>query len=150
MINHTIKNKPSCRQHQLGLSKGLTIFAVISIAAIATMWFIVSQSFTSDPKRIGQGKPVAALIYNGGDSVSVNLKYGYKKLRDKYEDRVELMIVNIQSANGIRFKQHMDAKAGTILLYNGDGDEIALIQGPKSVEDLAKSIDDVFFPKALP
>ncbi len=122
------------------LKIGLFIFAGVFI----TIWAIISSSFSSDTKRIGQGKPVIAMIYEGGDSASVNLRYGYKKLRAEYEDSIEFLLINIHSPNGLHFLQDTDAKAGTALYYDAKGKQLLVMEGPKDVATLGESIKTTF------
>ena len=139
-----ISNQPLYKCQEGFLSKGIIVLIVIVSVAAVTTGFITSKSFSSDPGRIGQGKPAAVLLYENGHDVSINLKDGYKKLREKYDNQIEMLIINTLSANGVQFGQTSDATAGTIIFYNSKGEEIAQLSGPKKIEDLEKSFKQAF------
>lgn len=146
MFDQTKKSKfPNVKKQQGLASKRVVVSLFLVFGVTITAWFMNSQTFSSDTSQIGKGKPVAMLLYqNASHDVSVNLKYGYKKLRKKYQDQIELLVVNTLSPNGIHFLQRSDAEAGTILYYNAEGDQIAKIIGPKSVDDLDKLFKQTF------
>jgi hypothetical protein len=132
-------------QRQKGeVTRTLMISLLAIVGLVAALWMMLPSSFTTDVTRIGQGTPVVALIYDGSDSVSINMKYGYKKLRKVYQPNVEFMLINVRSPTGIDFLQKTNAQPGTALYYNAEGDRIHLEQGPKDVAALSESIKTQF------
>jgi len=126
------------------ISKRLMIFGFLALAIMAGAWAYISAGFSSDVKKIGQGKPAVVIMFAYSDDASANLKYGYKKIRGKYEDSVEFLLVNIHSPNGLRFLQHTKVKAGTALHYDGEGKLLLELIGPKDVVTLEESVKTTF------
>lgn len=126
------------------ISKRLMVIGFLIFALIAGAWTYISLGFSSDVKKIGQGKPIVMIMFAYSDDASANLKYGYKKIRGKYEDKVEFLLVNIHSPNGLRFLQHTKVKAGTALHYDGEGNLLLELAGPKDVATLDESVKTTF------
>ncbi|MBL1260790.1 MAG: hypothetical protein COB33_009710 [Thiotrichaceae bacterium] len=93
---------------------------------------------------IGQGKPVIAIFYSSHDSISVNLKDGFKQLREEYLETVEFVKINVRSPNGINFNQHTPIKAGMALYFNGAGEQIYILHAPQEVAAISESIKHNF------
>jgi len=139
------QNLPQPKKHGGFVSKRISIPIFLVFGVVITIWFIQSQAFSSDPSRIGQGKPAAVLLYESSShDLSANLKHGYKELREKYQDQIEMLVINTLSPNGIHFGQQSNATAGTILYYDAKGKKIAQIKGSKSVDDLEASFKQTF------
>ena len=134
----------SVAQQSGAVSKRFVISLVTISGLIAGVWALAPSTFTSDAKLIGQGKPAIALIYEGGDSDSVNLKYGYKKISEEYKHTVEFILINIRSQNGIHFLQHTKAESGTALYYDSEGKQLMVLHGPTDVASLGESIKTTF------
>jgi len=138
------------KEHMLSIhqQKGFaskTVLASLFVGGlVVSAWIMLGASFSSDPDLIGKGKPAVVIMYDGGDSVSANLKYGYKKVREEYKDSVEFLLINTLSPNGLAFLQHTPALAGTALYYNAAGEKLKVLQGPKDVEYLGASIKKTF------
>lgn len=134
----------SGHRQQGAIHKRLKIGLIVVAGVFIALWAIISSSFSSDTDRIGKGTPVIAMIFQGGDSASVNLRYGYKKLYAEYEDSIEFLLINIESPNGLHFLQNTEAKAGTAIYYDAEGSQLLVIEGPKDVATLGESIKTTF------
>ena len=143
-MDKAIKRGSSSNQQKGSVTHTLVMSLLAICGLVAALWAMLPSSFTSDVSRIGQGTPVVALIYDGSDSVSINMKYGYKKLRKVYQPGVEFMLINVRSPSGIDFLQKTNAKPGTALYYDAAGEQIHLEHGPKDVATLSESIKSNF------
>ena len=146
-MNNTAVNGGVLSVHRQkgAMSKQLVGGLLVIFGLVVSIWAVLPSTFTPNTDLIGQGKPVILVVYDSGDDVSANLKYGYQKISAPYEDSVEFVLVNVLSPNGIRFlATHDKATVGTALYYDAEGKQLMVLHGPKDVTALDESIKTTF------
>jgi hypothetical protein len=100
-------------------------------------------SYPTDLSLIGQGQPALVLAmdshYMGGAAV-MNLLNG---LRRDFADSVHFLVASMSLAEGLAFAQKHQAGDGTVVLFNGQGQRVAVLHSPESPEELRQALQQV-------
>jgi len=131
-------------REQGGIKRNLLGGILVTAGLVFLAMLAIPQSFSTDLDRIGQGKPVIAIVYEIENEAVNSLMEGFNKIRKDYEHAVEFLLVDSTSPTGQLFLRKNPATAGSALYYSETGEKIKIVHGPQEVHILDQSIKLAF------
>ena len=120
------------------------VFTVVLVLAVIVLGIsMLPRGFSENLSAIGQGKPVAVHIYNKESVASIDLMDILGKLRGEYEDRIELVVADLNHERGRRFAEQQSLGIGDLALFDAEGRRVAVINPPHQREKLRRALDQL-------
>ena len=135
----------SVRKNQTGaLKHNLLVIALIAIALVSVIWFIMPASFSTDLSLIGQGKPAVAIIYDLDDARSQKLMESFNQIRHAYEDQVEFLVVDLGAPQGRQFAQTQATTSAGAHFFSSEGKKLLVLEGTHEIDALKKALKQAY------
>lgn len=119
---------------------------IITAGIVAAGSFVWSQlpkgSYPTDLSRIGQGQAALVLAidsnYSGGASVMELLN----DVRHDFADSVQFLVASLALPSGQAFAEQHQASDGTVLLFDAQGQRVAVLHTPQTQGELRKALQE--------
>ena len=113
---------------------------------VALAALILSQlprgSYSTDLTLIGNGRPALVLAYDINSMGGMEVMKLMDAVRDDYTDRVEFLIADLGTPQGIQFAKRHNAINGTVMFYSAKGSYVRTIHVPPDTETLRYGLDE--------
>lgn len=135
-------NQPaSPHQHTASPWRRRLIVSGVIVGSGVFIWSRLPQgSYPTDLSPIGQGQAVLVLAmdshYLDGAAV-MNLLHG---LRDDFAGSVHFVVASLSLPNGRAFAQQHQAGDGTVVLFDGTGQRVAVLHAPQSQDEVRQAL----------
>lgn len=107
---------------QTGSATKTTLFVLLGVCAfLAVAIMLLPKGFNDDLSIIGKGMPAVVLVHDKGSMGSLNLMELLNKVRPDYADKVEFIVVNINSKEGIMFREKQKIDGIVLAFFNRNG-----------------------------
>ena len=116
---------------------------VLMLAVIVLGILMLPRGFSENLSAIGQGKPVAVHVYDKESVASIDLMDILGKLRGEYEDRVTLVVADLNHERGAYFAEQQNLGAGDLVLFDAAGRRVAVINPPHQLEKVRRALDEL-------
>lgn len=129
------------------MSRTVTVLGTLLLLAVVVgyaFWHLVNKSVSSDLSVIGQGRPVAVLVYENYSPTSMEHLDVIHAAREDLDDRIVFRVAGIGSPEGDRFIARYDAPRGALLVLDGDGELLAGISMPGEAGELKEQLNSIF------
>lgn len=117
------------------------ITVAIVVLALALAATLLPRGFSDDLSRIGQGRPAVVLTHDKEAVTSQELMNLLNGIRGDYEDRVEFLVTDVATPEGERFVATQRVGNSLLVLFDGAGNRIAVIDGIRDVQMLRSTLD---------
>jgi hypothetical protein len=117
-----------------------------TVAALgAFVWSrLPDGSYPTDLSRIGQGRAAVVLTmeshYLEGASV-MHLMHG---VRDELGHSVQFLVASLSQQDGRTFAARHGATDGTVVLFDAEGQRVAILRTPQNQDELRKAVRQAF------
>ena len=122
-----------------------TLF-IIGFFIVGTAIFIsiMPKGFKDDLSLVGQGKNIAVLGYSDEIVQSVQMMAVVTKIRDTYKGRLEFLVADVTSTQGVQFQKNYGIDNTTIIFFAPDGRQLTTVSWPQTAETLRQAIDQAY------
>ena len=114
--------------------------AVVVAAGMLVWSQLPKGSYPTDLSAIGQGQPVLVLAMDssfvGGASVMELLN----DIRHDFADSVQFRVASLALPNGQAFAQQHQVGDGAVLLFNAQGQRVAVLHTPQTQDQLRQAL----------
>lgn len=119
------------------LVTGICLAVVLGI-----LWQLAPRgAFPSDLSLTGQGRPALVMVRDVGIMGGERVMELMEEVHPEYEQRMDFLVVQTGHPDGRAFAEQHDAGDGTVVLLNGQGEALASMARPSSVNELRGFID---------
>ena len=120
----------------------LVILGVCAFFAVAVM--LLPKGFSDDLTKIGQGMPAVVLVHDKGSMGSLNLMDLLNKVRSDYSDKVEFIVVNINSQEGKMFREQQNIDGVNLVLFSHRGIQRGTLANSNDEAELRLELNKLF------
>lgn len=127
---------------QAGFVSRATLFVLLGIGAfLALAVMVLPKGFSDDLSKVGQGMPAVVLIHDKNSVGSLNLMSLLGKVRSDYADKLEFVVVNIDSAEGQMFREQQNIAGIVAVLFDSNGTKLGTYGNTKDERELRFLLD---------
>lgn len=120
----------------------ITVGTIIILLVIA--FTLLPEGYNTDLSLIGKGGNVAVLAHSKDSVQSLNLMNLVSKVRGDYRNKINFLLVDVNSPEGRTFMQKQQQIQTGLLLFAPDGKRVGIIRGINSENALRKALDNYF------
>jgi hypothetical protein len=121
------------------------IVSGIVVGAGLFLWSRLPEgSYPTDLSPIGQGQAVLVLAMDGhyqGGAAVMNQLHG---LRDDFAGSVHFLVASLSLPEGRAFAQQHQAGDGTVVLFDGSGQRVAVLHSPQTQDEVRQALQQAF------
>lgn len=122
----------------------LIVTALIA-AALGLVWSQLPKgSYPTDLSRIGQGQAVLVLAMDGNYQTGASVMHLLHGLRREFDGTVHFMAAPLALPEVQRFARQHQAGDGTVLLFDGSGQRVAVLHAPQTEDELRQALQQAF------
>lgn len=110
--------------------------ALLALVAVFSAWYLVRGSVSADLSVIGEGKPVAVLVYENYSPGSQENLARLNRVREDFAGEIRFRVATIGSPSGDDFIGRYDAPEGAFIVLDGDGSLLDATSMPGDSEAL--------------
>ena len=114
-------------------------FVLVAIVAVKNL----PRGFSDDLSRIGTGHPAIVLVRDKNAMSSYDLIHVLNEIRDQYAGRVEFLLTDYDTEQGRAFIADHHAASVTLVLFDGGGKAVKILQTPQTAEKVKQEIAEV-------
>lgn len=116
---------------------------VLMLAAVAggTAWYMLSRGMSADLSVIGEGRPVAVLVYENHSPTSMQAFDRLTAVRDAFAGQLEFRLALTGTPQGEAFAERYGVPQGTLVLFDGRGAAISASAVPVDPAELIKRLE---------
>jgi hypothetical protein len=132
---------------QNGSAKTINLVAIASIIALlAIAVSMLPKGFSDDLSKIGKGSNIAVLIHNKNAIQSLNLMDRLNRIRTDYENKIEFLVVDIETEEGKQFTQEQNLTDIGLVFFGPNGARQGILSASNISDDkgLRRSLDNQF------
>lgn len=130
---------------QTGSALRSSLITVGIIAALLIIAFLMlPKGFSDDLSRIGQGSNVVVLTHNKEAVQSLDLMTLLNKVRSDYADRIEFLVVDIDTDAGRAFMEQQQIGGSALLLFDPDGTRRGVLVSVRDEQTLRAALGNAF------
>lgn len=135
---HTGKRPPP--QQLPRWSRWLITITFIAASA-ALIWAILPKGgFDTDLSRIGEGRPIAVLVYETAHPTAIDVMEQLAPLRGAAPGDMDFLVANTGTPEGSRFaQQYRTSIPGTLVLFDAAGEHRETLRPPQSTEEIRRA-----------
>jgi hypothetical protein len=117
------------------------VYTALAVAVGSFLWNqLPDGSYPTDLSRIGQGQAVLVLAidsnYSGGASVMELLN----EVRHDFAGSMQFLVASMALPNGQAFARQHEVGDGSVLLFDAQGQRVAVIHGPRNTDQLRQAV----------
>jgi len=120
----------------------LTLVAITVLLGIAVM--MLPKGYDDDLSKVGQGVNTVVLIQNKGAQQSMDLLNLLNQVRDDYQGRVDFLIADVDTEEGLAFKNNQRLDSSELVLFGPDGTQLNVLNNSIDEAGLRKALDNAF------
>ncbi len=120
----------------------LTLVAITVLLGIAVM--MLPKGYDDDLSKVGQGVNTVVLIQNKGAQQSMDLLNLLNQVRDDYQGRVDFLIADVDTEEGLAFKNSQRLDSSELVLFGPDGTQLNVLNNSIDEAGLRKALDNAF------
>lgn len=121
------------------------IVIAIIVATLALAWSQLPKgSYPTDLSRIGQGQAVLVLAMDGNYQSGAMVMHLMHDLRREFAGSVHFAVAPLARPEGQAFARQHQAGDGTVLLFDGSGQRVAVLHSPQTEEELRQGLRQAF------
>lgn len=94
---------------------------LLALVAGFSVWYLMRDSISADLSVIGQGKPVAVLVYENYSPRSQENLARLSAVQEDFAGEIRFRVATIGSPSGDEFISRFDAPEGAFIILDGDG-----------------------------
>ena len=137
--------KLSAESHRRSAWRRVLIVAAIVVATLGLVWSQLPKgSYPTDLSRIGQGQAVLVLAMDGNYQAGAAVMHLMHGLRREYADAVHFVAAPLARPEGQAFARRHQAADGTVLLFDGSGQRVAVLHAPQTEDELRQALRQAF------
>lgn len=111
-------------------------------AIIANM--VSNTTHAHDLTRVANGRPTIVQVHDPNCSLCVSLQRETKRALNRFDDgQLDYVIANIKSAKGRAFANRYGVQHVTLLLFDGDGELEAILEGERRQHELHRAFEQL-------
>ena len=103
-------------------------------------------SYPTDLSRIGQGQAVLVLAMDSNYLAGASVMNLLNDLRPSYADSVHFLVASLALPDGQAFANQHHASDGTVVLFDANGQRVALLHTPQTQDELRRALREAFGP----
>ena len=121
---------------------------LLVLAAVgAFLWQALPRgAYPTDLSRIGSGRPVLVLAHDQNYVSGAAVMELLNQVRPEYADRVDFLVAHLAMDDAQAFARRHQAGDGTVLLFNGAGQRVAVLHHPQSRDEVRSALAQAFGP----
>jgi len=117
----------------------------IIVGAVSFIWSRLPKgSYPTDLSRIGQGQPVLVLAMDSNYLAGASVMNLLNDLRPNYADSVHFLVASLALPNGKAFANQYQVSDGTVVLFDANGQRVALLHAPQTQDELRRALREAF------
>ena len=121
------------------------LILLLVVAALVYLWKqLPGAGYSTDLNQVGAGQPTLVLAqhshYAGGAEVMELLN----DIRADYAGQVQFLVANLLMPDGQAFARRQAAHDGAVMLFDPKGQRLALLNEPKTREELRRALAQAF------
>ena len=120
----------------------ITIGIIVILLAIA--FTLLPKGFSTDLTRIGKGSNVAVLAHSNKSVQSLNLTSLVGKIRGDYDNKIEFLLVDVNTQEGRSFMQQQQLEQTGLVLFAPDGKQLGVLRDIKDEKALRAALNNYF------
>jgi pimeloyl-ACP methyl ester carboxylesterase len=101
-------------------------------------------SYPTDLTRIGQGQAAVVLTMDSHYLEGAAVMTLMHDVRDEFGDSVHFLVASMGRADGQAFAAQHQARDGTVLLFDAQGQRVAVLRVPQTQQELRDAVRDAF------
>ncbi len=121
-----------------GKTKWIVILLVLLFVGIALM--SLPRGYSDDLSRVGKGQATLVMIRDKNSVDSMDLIHILDKVRSKYADKVEFLLNDHDTAEGIAFLNLNKVPPITLVLFDASGTLVKVLFPPQTVGSVQQEI----------
>jgi len=110
--------------------------------------FVWSQlpdgSYPTDLSRIGQGRPAVVLTMESHYLEGASVMHLMHDVRDEFGHSAAFLVASLSQQDGRSFATRHGAVDGTVVLFDAQGQRVAMLRTPQSREELRQAVRQAF------
>ena len=125
------------------MSRTATVLVTLLVLALVlgyAVWHLMGESVSADLSVIGEGSPVAVLVYENYAPDSMEHLEHINAVRDDFHNELEFRVATMGSPAGDAFIDRYDAPRGALVVLDGNGELLAGLSMPDEPEALARRL----------
>lgn len=109
---------------------------------VGVLWQLAPRgAFPSDLSLTGQGRPALVMVRDVGVMGGERVMELMEDVHPEYEQHMDFLVVQTGHPDGRAFAEQHDAGDGTVVLLDGQGEALASMSRPSSMNELRGFID---------
>lgn len=101
-------------------------------------------SYPTDLSRIGQGQAVLVLAMDSNYLAGASVMNLLNDLRHNYADSVQFLVASLALPDGQAFANQHQASDGTVVLFDANGQRVAVLHTPQTQDELRRALREAF------
>lgn len=127
--------------------RSVLITMTVVVALVAILINFLPKGYKDDLSGIGKGTGAVVLIHNKNGVKSLELMGVVDRVRSDFEDRVDFLIAEVDTASGQAFMQSQQVTNVGLVFFSADGKRLRFVDGPIDKEALRTALGSAF-PKS--
>lgn len=103
-------------------------------------------SYPTDLSRIGQGQAALVLTMDSNFLAGASVMSLLDDLRHDFADSVQFLVASLGLPDGQAFARQHQAGDGTVVLFNANGQRVAVLHNPQTQDELRQALQRAFGP----
>lgn len=130
--------------HQNGAALRSSLITItVIIAALAFAFTLLPKGFSGTIDQIGQGSIVVVLAHNKNSVQSLELMELLGRIRPDYPNKVEFVVINVETASGKSFIDQHQGYSSSLLIFDAGGTQVAILGSNTDENTLRKLLDQI-------
>lgn len=130
---------------QTGSATHTTLFVILGVSAfLAVAVMLLPKGFNDDLSKIGQSLPAVVLVHDNASMGSLDLMALLNKVRPDYADKIEFIVVNINSKEGKIFREQQNIYGIVLVLFSHNGIKRGTLENSKDEAELRSELNKLF------
>ncbi len=130
---------------QIGFAwRSILITVAAVVALIAVLGTLLPRGYKDDLSSIGKGTGTVVLIHNKNGAKSLELMGVVDKVRSDFQDRVDFLIAEVDTASGRAFMQSQQVTNVGLIFFSPGGERLRFVDGPVDKAGLRAELDRAF------
>ena len=130
---------------QTGSATRTTLFVILGVSAfLAVAIMLLPKGFNDDLSKLGQGLPAVVLVHDKNSMGSLELMSLLNKVRPDYTDKLEFIVVNINSKEGKIFREQQNIDGIVLVLFSHKGIKRGTLTNRKDEAGLRSELNKLF------
>jgi len=101
-------------------------------------------SYPTDLSRIGQGQAVLVLAMDSNYLAGASVMNLLNDLRHDFADSVQFLVASLALPDGQAFANQHQAGDGTVVLFDANGQRVAVLHAPQTQDELRQALQEAF------